>query len=180
MDIVTEEDLELLDPEVTYYENIKPDQCQKPYFIWTCEPTILEYVIQRLTQAIQRSINGWNLNFTAEVQVITIKPNIYHLIVTNCFHPNGLVAQEFRDEVLKQLDKTITSLLTENKENPRTAIRNVAFSGPDITHSKAKLLSLITHTSGHSLAPIIQEQTLTYTSWFMDYVYYLASFLRMY
>jgi hypothetical protein len=186
LDIDSNEDLDILDPNIIYYELVKPDQCQKPYFIWTCDSTTLDYILNHLKQAIEYVIihEHWSI-IMPEYTLITMEPQIYHLIVTNFYHPNGIVAQEFRDKVIQYLNiksqKTITSLLLETKENPRTSIRNVAIIGPNIKHPRddMKIQSLITYITGHILVgdKTVDEST-SYYEWLWGYWNYMWRFFQ--
>lgn len=122
-----------LDNDGTYYEVIKHDKCQKPYFIWMCDRDQCIGVIKHVTQAIKDVFHHSYDEIVTDNDICLVEidsdnsSHIYHLLVMNYYHADGLEAQQCRELILSKLDPVYRSMLMESKEDCRKYTRHILY-----------------------------------------------------
>ena len=124
--------------EGTYYEVVKHDRCQKPYFIWSCNRQQALTIAMNVIAALKEICHQWydDIVMDSDIYLTEIRSDsnncIYHLILDNYYHGNGLEAQQFRELVLDSIDPLYRSKLMEQKEECRKYTRYILTRSPDL------------------------------------------------
>lgn len=145
------------------YEYVRPDHCQKPYFIWEGN----DYIIPMLISSIKKVMSEWYSIDLHDTDICIVSyQDMYHLIVDNYYHPNGAEAQLFHDEVIAQLDPSLYFLFMGTRRRDKD--RYLLCSDPTIIQSIDHCSPLITYIRGKIL--VKNESSLYYTV--VSYIYY--------